>query len=297
MRLNYFKRINNFGDALNPLIFHKLLPGFFDDDPSSDFFGIGSIIGDTMKKFAHKIIFSSGYAYGSLPTFDSTYDIVCVRGPLTAQALKIDQTLAITDGAALLREFKFQQSEKKYEFSFMPHFESEMKYRWKDIALETGVNYVSPLADPLSVINEILKSRVVIAEAMHFAIVADVLRVPWIAVKAYPGINDFKWRDWTQSLNMTYHPVSLAALFEGTSLDKKLRQKTGNRLPSFVYKTMTKSYLSYQKSYLINATIRNFEKIMKLQPQLSNESTLTEKSDRLLEKLEFVTRKYQRHFE
>ena len=294
MRLNYYKRVNNFGDALNPLIFYKLLPGFFDDDPSIDFFGIGSIIGDTMKQSLHKIIFSSGFAYGNLPTLDSSYEIICVRGPLTAKALKIDQALAITDGAALLREFKFQKLKKEYEFSFMPHFESEIKYEWKNVADEAGLNYVSPLADPLFVIEEILKSKVVIAEAMHFAIVADVLRVPWIAVKAYPGINNFKWQDWTQSLNIDYDPASLAPLLEETPLDKKLRKETANRLPSFLYKAMTQSYMGLQKGYLRDATIRKFSRIMKLTPRLSNENILDEKADRLLEKLENVKMKYKR---
>ena len=295
MRLNYFNKINNFGDALNPLIFNKLLPDFFDDDPSCDFFGIGSIIGDTMKESLHKIIFSSGFAYGSLPTLDSSYEILCVRGPLTAKALKIDQALGITDGAALVREFRFQKLKKEYEFSFMPHHRSETKYPWKNVADETGINYVSPLSDPLFVIDEILKSKVVIAEAMHFAIVADVLRVPWIAVKAYPGINDFKWHDWTQSLHMSYNPASLGSLFEETSLNEKLRQKTANKLPSSFYKAMTQTYIGLQ-GFLRDATVRKFRKVLKLAPLLSNENVLDEKTDRLLEKLEYVKGKYKRSF-
>lgn len=294
MRLNYFKRVNNFGDALNPLIFNKLLPGFFDDDPSTDFFGIGSIIGKTMDKCSRKIIFSSGFAYGSLPTLDSSYEVLCVRGPLTAKALKLDEALAITDGAALLRGFRFDTPKKEYDISFMPHFESELKYPWKDVAAEAGVNYVSPLADPLFVIKQILKSKVVIAEAMHFAIVADTLRVPWIAVKAYPGINAFKWHDWAQSLRMSYDPVSLPSLFQEASLSQKLKQKTQNKLPSFLYKAMAQSYTGFQRHYLLARAVRTFEKIAKMRPQLSSESILAERADRLIERLEYVKKKYQR---
>src|SRR6188474_2316826 len=121
MRLNYF-RDHNFGDTLNPIIFNKLLPNFFDDDPSVDFFGIGSIIGfDWVKRAKRKVIFSSGFAYGNLPVPDESYDFICVRGPNTAEILNLDKKLIITDGAALLRELKFPSRPKKYKFSFMPH--------------------------------------------------------------------------------------------------------------------------------------------------------------------------------
>lgn len=294
MRLNYFKG-NNFGDALNPLIFHKLLPDFFDGDPAIDFFGIGSIIGDNMKEYKRKIIFSSGFAYGQKPTLDSTYDIVCVRGPLTAKALSIDPKLGVIDGAALLREFDFARPEKVYDFTFMPHYESEKKYPWKRICQEAGIHYVSPASDPMHVIDEILKSKTVIAEAMHYAIVADVLRVPWIPVKAYPGINEFKWNDWTKSLDMTYRPASLGSLFKEAELNKKLKEKTGNKLPGPLYKVMAKSYMGFQEAYLRGATVKGLQNVTKLTPQLSRGDLLDDKTDCLLEKLNLVKQEYVHH--
>src|SRR5690554_1950314 len=103
MRLKYYLG-QNFGDALNPLIFKTLLPSFFDNDPEIDFFGIGSIIGfDIMNNAKRKVVFSSGFAeqYCELSSvvMDSSYDVFCVRGPLTAKALNLDKKLAIVDGA------------------------------------------------------------------------------------------------------------------------------------------------------------------------------------------------------
>jgi succinoglycan biosynthesis protein ExoV len=294
MRLNYYN-INNFGDALNPIIFNKLLPDFFDNDPSVQFVGIGSIIGAKMKNYQHKIIFSAGYAYGRLPKLDDSYEITCVRGPLTAKVLKVNPGLAVTDGAALLREFSFQNLKKEYAFSFMPHFESEKKFPWKDLCSEAGINYVSPKADPIFIIEEIIKSKTVIAEAMHFAIVADTLRVPWIAVKAYPGINDFKWKDWTSSLNMNYKPLSLASLFEEERLYEKLMQKTRQKLPRSFYRVLARSYISYQERFLKKATIKRLRNISTELPQLSNDSVFNEKVDCLLERLDVVKQKYQKN--
>lgn len=51
---------NNFGDKLNPYIFEKLLPNFFDGDDKLAFVGIGSILNfDEVKKNEKKIIFST----------------------------------------------------------------------------------------------------------------------------------------------------------------------------------------------------------------------------------------------
>lgn len=50
MKLIYYKENSNFGDALNPLIFQKLLPDFFNDDSDIAFIGIGSLLGQPFTK-------------------------------------------------------------------------------------------------------------------------------------------------------------------------------------------------------------------------------------------------------
>lgn len=299
MRLRYYVKKKNFGDALNSIIFPKLLPYFFDDDPSIDFFGIGSIIGFNMMKDAQqKVIFSSGFAsaYASLPAIDSTYDIICVRGPLTANALKLNKNAAVTDGAALLREWEFPKLEKKYKFSFMPHWQSEEKFPWEEICHEAGIHYVSPTADAMQIIDEILKTEVVIAEAMHFAIVADTLRVPWIPVKAYKSINDFKWKDWAMSLGLDYNPTPLWSLYQDHDIIcQKVMQKTKNKFPKYMCAYITKSYLNFQEFFLRDHAAKQLKNITKLSPQLSNDSVLNEKTDCLLEKLHTVKQKYQKN--
>src|SRR5690606_28992893 len=58
------------------------------------------------------------------------------------------------------------------------------------------------------VINEIACSEKIIAGAMHGAIVADALRIPWVRLRfgihgfESPATSELKWKDWMLSLNL-----------------------------------------------------------------------------------------------
>src|SRR5688500_13456668 len=102
MKITYFKgKHPNFGDDLNPWMWPRLIPGFFDDDESVLFLGIGSIIGQ--KKYpatVRKILFGPGFVpeYHEKPDVSGPdWDIYFVRGPRTARMLNLSPDLAIGD--------------------------------------------------------------------------------------------------------------------------------------------------------------------------------------------------------
>lgn len=292
MRLNYF-RDHNFGDTLNPLIFNKVLPDFFDEDPAIDFFGIGSIIGfDMVRRAKRKVIFSSGFAYGNLPTVDESYDFICVRGPNTADILKLDKKVVITDGAALLRELKFPSRPKKYKFSFMPHWESERKYPWKRLCEEADIHYISPIDNTQKILEEILETEVVLAEAMHAAIVSDTLRIPWIPVKGYQGINHFKWSDWSLSLGMEYRPSPLRSMFQVNDFVLKILSERWRSIPATLHKPVAHAYVQYQNLFLKGSTIAQLKDLKNHKQYLSSESVFNSKVDQLLDKLTEMRTRY-----
>lgn len=285
MILRYHKG-QNFGDALNPLIFDKFLPGFFDGNDEEAFVGIGSLLGFKLD-YNKKYVFSTGYAagqestYGKVPEIDKSFEILCVRGPLTAKALKLDPSLAVTDGAALLRFFDFAPQQKAYEYSFMPHVGSEDFFDWRPLVESVGIHYISPRQEISYVMEEILKTKVMLTEAMHGAIVSDTLRVPWVPVKAYKTINDFKWQDWNASLQMNHVPKPLQAIFD----KKVIQQILANKLPqlpnllthafSSIY-----NYINHEKS--IDQAKKQFDILKRVEPNLSKDSILLSKSDQLL---------------
>ena len=294
MRLCYYKSAN-FGDALNPYIFNTLLPGFFDDDLSIDFYGIGSIVGWTFPPEAErKIIFSSGFAYGSKPEIDSRYDVICVRGPLTARALGLAEELAVVDGAVLLKHWNFASRAIKHEYSFIPHWESERRFNWKWLCEQAGVNYISPTAPFLDVIDNILKSKTILAEAMHGAIVADSLRVPWIPVTSYRGVTTFKWDDWASSLRMKYEPIAIPPLYADTAFTRKLcTDKIGRGIPAVIYGLGLKAYEGIQSLTTLPKALKALETAKKSRSYLSEDKLLNQKYGQLLEKLEGVRAKYR----
>ncbi|AFY81284.1 polysaccharide pyruvyl transferase family protein [Oscillatoria acuminata] len=212
----------NFGDALNVWLWEQLLDGILDDDPSSVFVGIGTLLNDALptrtSNAKQRIIFSTGAGYEKQAlSLDESYHIYCLRGPISAQILGVDPGLAITDGALLLRKvIDLNPLPKKYKFSYMPHYDFAGD-GWQNACDQQGFGYISPAWDLTQVITSIRETEVLICEAMHGAIVADALRVPWIPAKTHPAILALKWQDWCASVGLEYHPQALGYLYQPRS--------------------------------------------------------------------------------
>jgi hypothetical protein len=91
----YRGKHENFGDELNHWLWERLLPGFFDDDESQLFLGIGSILYDNFEPNMQKIVFGSDYGgYTNPPKVDRNWTFYFVRGKKTAEVLGIDPSYA-----------------------------------------------------------------------------------------------------------------------------------------------------------------------------------------------------------
>lgn len=82
---------------------------------------------------------------------------------------------------------------------------------WQDATARAGLHYIDPCGDVERVITDILASDLVVTEAMHGAIVADALRVPWIPVRPLQAPHRGKWLDWATALDVHLRPQALAA--------------------------------------------------------------------------------------
>lgn len=215
MKLCFYKE-NNFGDKLNIWLWENLIPGVIDNDESTAFVGIGTLLNEHLpnktRKAFKRVIFSTGVGYGKgLPQIDDSYKIYCVRGPLSAKALGLPTELAITDGAVLIRRLININSQKIYRFSYIPHYELAGE-GWSKVCQQLGFGYIDPRWSTQKILSCINQTEVLLTEAMHGAIVADALRVPWVPIVTNPSILPFKWHDWCSSIGVEYQPVSMKRL-------------------------------------------------------------------------------------
>lgn len=228
MKLFYYE-MKNFGDALNGWLWPRLLPGVFDNDDRSLFVGIGTLLNERMPKQSFKAVFGTGVGYGeSTPALDDTWKFYCVRGPLSARALGLEPRFGISDPGCLVQVLDLPRPEPIHAASFIPHWKSAEYWDWKTTCERVGVHYIDPNGETEDVLRQIKQSKVVLAEAMHGAIIADALRVPWTPVKAFKHVLRFKWEDWCQSLGLEYKPVGLPSLYNDTSIVDKMRSSFGS---------------------------------------------------------------------
>ena len=193
----------NFGDELNTILWPHLLPGFFDDDPACRFLGIGSVLDRRHATQAVKLVAGSGYGgYERKPDLDETWVIHWVRGPRTAALLGLPPSLALGDPAVLVPKLCGLPEPGGTDIGFMPHFESAARGAWRQAAQQAGIRLIDPRGPPAVVLREIGRCKLLLSEALHGIIVADALRVPWVAIRPRARVHRAKWLDWADSMDL-----------------------------------------------------------------------------------------------
>jgi succinoglycan biosynthesis protein ExoV len=269
MKLIYHKSATgNFGDDLNPWLWPQLLPGIFDTNDEILFVGIGTILGLRVRNMtsAYKVVFGSGVGIGTLPTIDDRWKFYCVRGPLTQKALSLDPHLAISDPAILVRILNLPQEQKCYKVSFMPHHASTELTNWANVCHLLGIKYIDPTDNVDETLRNIQRSELLISEAMHGAIVADALRIPWIPASLHYGFNEFKWQDWCESLGISLNLQTFPV---------RLNQKALKGWHQFLKRKIKLAYIT-----------AGLQKLKHVEPTLSSDSAIDLATTRLQEKLE-----------
>ncbi len=204
--------VTNYGDELNLYLWDKLLPQEGSRlRPDLIFLGIGTLLNDKLAP-GPKLVFGAGAGYGPPPKVDGSWDIRFVRGKLTARALGVSEALALGDPAAILGMMHQKAAAPTYPVSYMPRFTNADAVRaWAAVA-GSSVHFIDPRWQPERVTDEIAASELLLSEALHGAVVADALRIPWVPI-ASGAEHDFKWQDWLSTLDMEYAPVTVGGPF------------------------------------------------------------------------------------
>lgn len=191
----------NFGDELNTWLWPQLLGDVFDGGGDL-FVGIGSTIANDFASSRRKVIFGAGYGgYTALPEIDDSWAFYFVRGKLTARALDLDDALGIGDAGILIRSCQVPRQAVAGKIAFIPHWESVWPGRWDAVCRQAGLHFIDPTGPVEDVLADIASCDYVVTEAMHGAIIADALRVPWIPVLPAQA-HRMKWHDWASALGI-----------------------------------------------------------------------------------------------
>jgi hypothetical protein len=293
MRYLYYKSDRgNFGDDLNPWLWSKFF-GENNVDDNNVLLGIGSILHNdielikSLKSNQRKIVFGAGVrpSYTHFKT-DKTWDIRFLRGPLSAGTFG-NKYKYIADAAYAMRltenfnELKNQ--DKKHEIGLMPYFKSMQYFDWEGICKLLGFKFISPYSENgvEQTVKEIASCKVLITEAMHGAIVADILRVPWsryvlsTPFTEGPMVSEFKWADWLHSINLGNIDVTFINFYKKTRLNSYILKATRNFVNAeFLVKSIVKKDLVETLKSINNFYLSDDKMVNNIDLKISEEISL-----------------------
>ena len=211
MYLFCYRKRPNFGDALNDYLWPRFIETPLEKQPGSPevFVGIGTLLNEGLPPARILHIFGSGLGYGSVASEAmANWKVHFVRGPLTARALNLDPQLAVSDPGLLLHLTENLEREKDIPCAFMPHH-AVFSERMQSLCEQAGVYFINPESSCAEVLDQIGRSRRLICSAMHGAIAAEALRVPWLPVTTSRQMLLSKWEDWAASMELAlrFHPL------------------------------------------------------------------------------------------
>jgi succinoglycan biosynthesis protein ExoV len=213
MRLYVWRGLErNFGDELNTLLWPRLAPGLLDADEAELFLGIGSVLDARHPAGSRKVVAGAGYGgYEPPASLDGSWVVYWVRGPRTARLLGLPSSLGLGDPASLLPIVcPIESVPMPGRIGFMPHFESLARGAWPEVCEAAGVTLIDPRGAPETILAAMATCRLLMSEALHGVIVADALRVPWVALTPIVPVHRAKWLDWADSLGLMVRFAPLA---------------------------------------------------------------------------------------
>lgn len=178
--------------------------------------------------------------------------------------------------------------------AFMPHVGSFWCFQgWQELLRQDDIHLIDPRDEPSKILRDIASCKVLLAEAMHGAIIADAIGVPWVPVKCYKSVNEFKWSDFCESLDLTYQPVRIDSLFDPKALEAMVGARLGNRIPA-VTPSITGGLAMYHRHFVRRKVERQFRHLRHAKPSLSNREVFRSRLNRLLECAEHVRCQYSK---
>lgn len=205
MKIFYYQApVRNFGDDLNAWLWPRVWPDLDQVDQYDWLVGIGTVLDGRLRDLpGRKLVLGAGYRPNKIgpPPLDEMTTLA-VRGRLTCEALGLNAQLAKGDPAVLVLDAWSHESNDRSGVGFMPHYQTSRAFPLRSVIEDAGLVYIDPEAEVDEVLASLNGVERLVTEAMHGAIVADALGVPWKRIGLYNHVReglesvDFKWADW-----------------------------------------------------------------------------------------------------
>lgn len=263
INLHYFKSrrgLPNFGDELAPLTVSYVTgrPCVLSSRWSCELTGIGSILDRFIQpkgraiEFAKSLLRSPTKIWGSglinkADFVPNRFEVLAVRGRLTAEALGLPADAVLGDPALLIGEI-FQERSKSFALGVVPHYSDKSHPAVQRYAEAPGVQIVDVNLPPIDVVRQISQCDAVISSSLHGLIVSDALGIPNVRTSFFGELKggDFKFEDYASAVgrkDISVRPAQDAAAGD---------QLFGNA-SDFAYQANIASLSGALKRVLVNA--------------------------------------------
>ena len=243
--LYYVKRTSNFGDAINPYVFQKILnlDISFAKDHRANIFGIGSILQKAfilnknnnffsnlwrnknkyLQNYKNKkiMIFGSGFiddVSNQIHQYKKNKYIV-LRGKKSLSVINnltggLEYNPILGDPGLLVDKLISNSFEKKYEIGFIPHYIDQNSFGSKCIYGNSKIKFINILDDPINILKQISSCETIISSALHGLIAADSLGIPnrWIKLSNNLMGGNFKFYDYYSVFDISLEPLDLSKI-------------------------------------------------------------------------------------
>lgn len=217
VNLEYYDFHKNLGDSLSPVIVNFMLErkGISADKKTrtAHFLAVGSLLGRPFDSTVWGTGMQSFHQVSSIHKWRKIrkYDIRCVRGPLSAEALKSCgyPCADVYGDPAVLMPLIYtpKKIEKEYDVIYISHFAN------KSISIPEGVKALDIQTDDYkSFIDELHKGKKVISSSLHGIILAEVYGIPAVFHSENRMNEILKYYDWYYSTGR--YSVHMASTIE-----------------------------------------------------------------------------------
>ena len=196
----------NFGDDLNLLLWKRLFPNFSDLAGRVQFYGVGTLLDGPQDRRVKKVVLGTGIGELHQAARDGNWDFRWVRGPRTAREFGLPLEAGLGDAAILWPELHTGHASDG-PVGLVPHYMTYDSFDWERVARQAGMVVINPRQSPGTVIAQMRGCSRILAESLHGAICADAMGIPWAACVLAHRFNEFKWRDWLETIDRDYAPL------------------------------------------------------------------------------------------